>query len=54
MNHKGKELDIKLNNCRIIPSDVYKGLETNTYFQNKNKKHDDIKLFSDEFKKVQM
>lgn len=54
MNSKGKELDIKLNNCRIIPSDVYKGLEAKNYFEDKKKKHEDIKLFTNEFKKVQI
>lgn len=52
MNKKGKELEKKLNEAKIIPDDYLKSLETVTFFSNLQKKEDDIKLFVSDFKKV--
>lgn len=53
MNKKVKELDIKLNNSKIVSDDIVKELSVSNFFDQKTKKHDELKLFSNEFKKVQ-
>jgi len=52
MNGKAKELDMKLNNSKIISNDILQGVQTSNFFNQHQKKQQDIKLFSDEFKKV--
>lgn len=52
MNKKGKELERKLNEAKIIPDEYLKSLETQTFYTQWQKKDDDIKLFTSEFKKV--
>lgn len=54
MNKKVRELDIKLNNSKIISDDVVKELNVSNFFDQKTKKQEDLKLFTDEFKKVQV
>jgi hypothetical protein len=52
MNKKGKELEKKLDNSKIIPSEYLKNLETSNFYVNLHKKEEEIKLFTQEFKKV--
>jgi hypothetical protein len=52
MNKKGKELEKKLNDTKIIPDEYLKSLEIQTFYSNWQKKEDDIKLFIQDFKKV--
>ena len=52
MNKKGKELEKKLNDVKIIPDEFLKTLETTTFFTNLQKRDDDIKLFVSDFKKI--
>jgi hypothetical protein len=54
MNKKSKELEIKLNNSKIISDDVRRGQNVMNFFDKKQQKQDDLKLFSDEFQKVQI
>jgi hypothetical protein len=52
MNRKGKELEKKLEGAKIIPSEYLKNIETTSFFTNLQKKEDEIKLFTQDFKKV--
>ena len=52
MNKKGKELEKKLNDTKIIPDEYLKSLEIQSFYSNWQKKEDDIKLFIQDFKKV--
>jgi hypothetical protein len=52
MNKKGKELEKRLDSAKIIPSEYLKGLETTNFYNNLQKKEDEIKLFTQEFKKI--
>lgn len=54
MNKKSKELDMKLENCKIISEGVMKSISNTKYFDEQSKKQEELKLFSDEFKKVQI
>lgn len=54
MNKKGKELEIKLNNGKIISNDILKNIEVSGFYDQQAKKQDDLKLFSEEFIKVQV
>lgn len=54
MNGKAKELDMKLNNSKIISNDILAGEQTSNFFNQHQKKQNDIKLFSEEFTKVQI
>ena len=54
MNNKSKELEIKLNNSKIISDDIKQAVTTSKFFSNNDKKQEDLKLFSDEFQKVQI
>jgi len=52
MNKKFKELDMKFNNCKIISDDVLKEVEVSNFFDRKQEKEDDIKLFTEEVGKI--
>ena len=52
MNKKGKELEKKLNNAKIIPDEYSRTLETITFHSSLKKKEDEMKLFSNEFNKI--
>lgn len=52
MNKKGKEMERKLNSAKIISDDYTKNLETIAYHSSLKKKDDDMRLFSNEFNKV--
>jgi hypothetical protein len=52
MNKKGKELEKRLNDSKIIHDEYLKSLETSSFYSGLQKKEDDIKLFTQEFKKV--
>jgi len=52
MNKKGKELENKLNASKIIPEEYLKKLDKSTFYTRLEKKEEEIKLFTSEFKKV--
>jgi hypothetical protein len=52
MNKKEKEMEKKLNAGKIISDDYKKNLETVAFHSSLKKNHDDMKLFSNEFNKV--
>ena len=52
MNKKGKELEQKLNTCKIVPDEYLKNLETINFYTNWNKQEENIKLFNKESKKL--
>ncbi len=52
MNKKGKEFQGKLDGCRIIPDEYLKHLETVQFYANWNKKEENVKVFADEVKKI--
>ena len=52
MNRKGNEFQGKLDGCRIIPDDYLKHLETLEFYSNWNKKEENLKVFTDEVKKL--
>lgn len=54
MNKKAKELETKLNNGKIISNEILKNIEVSGFFSKQDKKQDDLKLFSEEFTKVQV
>ena len=51
MNKKGRELEKKLNDAKIINSDLEKSLETNSFYSN-TEKEKEKKLFVKESKKI--
>lgn len=54
MNKKGKELEKRLNNAKIISDEYTKTLEAIAFHSNLKKKEEDMKLFSNEFSKVKI
>lgn len=52
MNKKGKELEKKLNDTKIVPDEYLKSLESQTFYSTLQKKDTDIMLFSNDFKKL--
>ena len=52
MNKKEKEMERKLNSGKIISDEYTKNLETIAYHSSLKKKDDDMRLFSNEFNKV--
>ena len=52
MNRKGNEFQGKLDGCRIIPDDYIKQLETLEFYSKWNKKEENLKVFTDEVKKL--
>jgi hypothetical protein len=52
MNKKGKDLENKLNAAKIIPDEYLKKLEQSNFYTKLEKKEEEIKLFTNEFKKV--
>ena len=52
MNKKGKELENKLNTCKIVPDEYLENLETINFYTNWNKKQANISLFNKESKKL--
>lgn len=52
MNKKGKEMERKLNSGKIISDEYTKNLETISYHSSIKKKDDDLRLFSNEFNKI--
>jgi len=52
MNKKGKDLERKLNNSKIISDEYTKTLEAIAFHSSLKKKEEEMKLFSNEFKKV--
>jgi hypothetical protein len=52
MNKKGKDLENKLNSAKIISDEYFKKLEQNTFYTKWEKKDEELKLFTNEFKKV--
>jgi hypothetical protein len=51
MNKKGKDLEKKLSDCKIISDDYLSKLESQAFYSNLQKKEED-KLFISDFKKV--
>ena len=52
MNKKGKEWERKLNNAKIISEEYTRTLEAIAFHSNLKKKDDEMRLFSNEFNKV--
>jgi hypothetical protein len=52
MNKKGKEMERKLNASKIISDEYTKTLESIAFYSNLKKKDDEMKLFNNEFNKV--
>jgi hypothetical protein len=52
MNKKGRELENKLNSCKIIPDDYLKQLDTLNFYVNWNKKEENARVFMTESKKL--
>lgn len=52
MNKKGKELEKKLEDCKIVSNDYQKSIDTQSFYANYQKKDDEMKLFVQDFKKV--
>jgi hypothetical protein len=52
MNKKGKELEKKLNDSRIISDDYLKGLESLSFYNKMEKKDEEMKLFTSDVKKL--
>ena len=52
MNKKGREIENKLNSCKIIPDDYLKQLDTLNFYVNWNKKEENAKVFMTESKKL--
>jgi hypothetical protein len=54
MNKKGKELENKLNSCKIIPDEYLRALETTNFYANWNKKEENLRVFTEESKKLKV
>jgi hypothetical protein len=54
MNKKGKELENKLNACKIIPDEYLRALETTNFYANWNKKEENLRVFTEESKKLKV
>lgn len=52
MNKKGKEWERKLNNAKIISDEYSRTLESIAFHSSLKKKDDEMRLFSNEFNKV--
>ena len=52
MNKKGRELESKLNSCKIIPDDYLKQLDTVNFYVNWNKKEENARVFMTESQKL--
>jgi len=52
MNKKGKELERKLNSAKVISDEYTKALEAIAFQSNLKKKEEEMKLFSNEFNKI--
>lgn len=52
MNKKGKELERKLNSAKVISDEYTKALEAIAFHSNLKKKEEEMKLFSNEFNKI--
>jgi hypothetical protein len=52
MNKKGKDLETKLNNCKVVPDEYLKKRETANFYTKREKKDEEVKLFTSEFKRV--
>ena len=52
MNKKGKDLEKKLNEAKIIPDSYLKDLSTQNFYASMQKQDDELKLFTSEFKKL--
>ena len=54
MNKKGKELENKLNACKIIPDEYLRALETTNFYANWNKKEENLRVFTEESRKLKI
>ena len=54
MNKKGKELENKLNACKIISDEYLRALETTNFYANWNKKEENLRVFTEESKKLKV
>ena len=54
MNKKGKELENKLNACKIIPDEYLRALETTNFYANWNKKEENLRVFTEETRKLKI
>ena len=52
MNRKGKEIENKLNSCKIVPDEYIKKLETLNFYVALKKKDEQQKIFATETKKI--
>ena len=52
MNRKGKEIENKLNSCKIVPDEYIKKLETLNFYVALKKKDEQQKIFATESKKI--
>lgn len=49
MNKKAKELEIKINNAKIISDDINRGISTTNFFSNQQRKEENMQSFANEF-----
>ena len=52
MNRKGKEIENKLNACRIVPLDYIRALETQSFYDKKEKREENLALHKKESAKI--
>lgn len=54
MIKKSNELEMKLNNAKIISDDIVRNSSSMSYMSSEQRKKEEMKLFTDEFTKVQL
>lgn len=54
MNTKGKELNLKLKKSKIISDDIIDKISNSTFFEEKQRKEEENKVFNQEFQKVKI
>jgi len=52
MNKRFKDLEVKLNNCKIINDDIMKGMETLSFFDQQQRKQEDMRNFREDPKVI--
>ena len=54
MNTKGKELNLKLKKSKIISDDIIDNVSNSIFFDEKQRKEEDNKVFIQDFQKVKI
>lgn len=54
MNTKGKELNLKLKKSKIISDDIIDNISNSIFFDEKQRKEEDNKVFIQDFQKVKI